>query len=155
MRRITWIFITLVILLAGQTMADGPSVYVQVKIQFDDARDEIENAILSQGLVVDSNSKVGEMLNRTAPDLGIQENVYNRAETWHFCSALLSHQLIAADPHNIAFCPYVIFAYETTQSPGEVVIGYRKPALQGSAETVDVLTKIDRLLRSIIESIES
>lgn len=89
---------------------------------FDDALFELETAIVDRGLVVDHVSRVGEMLNRTAKDVGATEKLFDRAEVHQFCSAILSRKVMEADPMNIAHCPYGIFLIERE---GKVQLGYR------------------------------
>ena len=127
--------------------------YITVTALFDEVRSDIESAILNQSFVIDFNAKVGEMLNRTAPDVGISNPVYTHAETWQFCSAKLSHEMVLTDPLNIAFCPYVIFAYETVSTPGEITVGYRRPIRNGSSAVSDALNVIDSKLQDILNEI--
>ena len=134
---------------------DETIAYVKVIANFDDIRTDVESAILNQSFVIDFNAKVGEMLNRTAPDVGINNPAYKHAETWQFCSAKLSHEMVLIDPLNIAFCPYVIFAYETVKTPGEVTVGYRRPIRDDSSATTDVLNVIDKKLQIILDEISN
>jgi len=89
---------------------------------FDDATFAVENAIVDKGLVVDHVSHVGEMLARTAEDVGSDETLFDGAEIYLFCSAVISREVMQADPLNIAYCPYSVFVYERG---GEVLIGHR------------------------------
>ena len=89
---------------------------------FDDATFSLESAIVVRGLVIDWVSHSGEMLNRTAADVGSDVVIFDAADIFMFCSASLSREVMEADYMNIVFCPYAIFVYERE---GEVVIGYR------------------------------
>ncbi len=89
---------------------------------FDDATFVVENAIIGRGLVVDYVSHTGDMLARTAADVGSDEVLFAGADIFLFCSALLSRKVMEADPMNIAHCPYGIFV---TERDDEVMIGYR------------------------------
>jgi len=88
---------------------------------FEDAAFAVENAILNRGLVVDWVSHVGEMLNRTAAEVGGEE-IFAAADVFMFCSAVVSRQVMEADPMNLQHCPYGIFVAERE---GEVLIGHR------------------------------
>lgn len=134
---------------------DDSVVHVTANADYADIRTDVESAILNQGFVIDLIANVGDMLNRTAADVGIDNPVYKHAETWQFCSAKLSHEMVLADPLNIAFCPYVIFAYETVQSPGEVTVGYRRPVSDGSGATSDALNIVEQRLLAILNDIGS
>lgn len=89
---------------------------------FDDATFAVESAIVDQGLVIDSVSHVGEMLNRTAADVGSAKQIFENADVFLFCSAVISRQVMEADPLNIVHCPYGIFVFEDAQG---VTIGHR------------------------------
>ncbi len=136
--------------LSGQGMAaDDSSGVIQrtVEANFVDVRIDIESAIMNGGYVVDYQANIGDMLTRTAADVGSTESVYLHAETWQFCSSILSRATMEADPANIAHCPYVIFAYETEASPGQVVVGFRAHAGDGDAS----LAAVDKALTDVID----
>jgi hypothetical protein len=145
-----------VLLIAGFTgkgQTQESVVTKSINAEFTDVSNDIVDAIVNRGFVVDYNAKVGEMLNRTAADVGVDKPVYAHAETWQFCSATLSHAMVAVNPVNMAFCPFVVFAYETTSAPGAVVVGYRRYAIIDDTETRDVLDKIDSYLSEIIAEV--
>lgn len=89
---------------------------------FEDATFAVESAIVDRGLVIDYRSHVGQMLNRTGADVGSEVKIYDNADVFLFCSAVLSRRVMEADPMNIAHCPYGIFV---TDHEGQVAIGYR------------------------------
>ncbi len=122
-----------------------------VEAEFADVRVDIESAIMNGGYVVDYQANIGDMLKRTAADVGSTESVYLHAETWQFCSSILSRATMVADPSNIAHCPYVVFAYETEASPGTVVVGFRAHAGDGDAASNASLVAVDEALTEVIE----
>ena len=89
---------------------------------FDDAAFAVENAIVNQGLVIDFVSHVGEMLARTGGDVGSDVELFEAADIFVFCSAVVSREVMEADPMNLAYCPYGIFVAERD---GAVTVGYR------------------------------
>ena len=89
---------------------------------FDDATFAVESAILNRGLVIDYVSHVGEMLNRTAADVGSETMIFENADIFLFCSAAVSRRVMEADPMNIVHCPYSIFVAETSDG---VMMGHR------------------------------
>ena len=107
---------------------------------FDDATFAVESAILDRGLVIDLISHVGDMLNRTATDVGSEEMIFDDADIFLFCSAAISRRVMEADPMNIVHCPYSIFVAETD---GEVMIGHR-------AYPDGPMQEVEALLDSII-----
>lgn len=130
-------------LAAGGARAEGVTTYV-VEGAFEDVAFAVENAIIGRGLVVDHTSHVGEMLNRTAEDVGAETNVYVQADVYLFCSAVLSRRMMDADPDNIAHCPYSIFLYELMERPGAVHVGYRQ---MPSGEMQEVEALLDQIAR--------
>jgi hypothetical protein len=57
------------------------------------------------------------MLKRTAGDVEAGKALYKDAEFFTFCSAVVSRKVMEADIGDIAYCPYVVFAYEA-EKPG-------------------------------------
>lgn len=107
--------------IGSMAAAEGSTVY-PFDGSFDDAAFSVESAIIGKGLVIDYVSHTGEMLNRTAEDVGSDEVLFSEADIFVFCSASLSREVMEADPMNIAYCPYGVFVAERA---GEVMIGYR------------------------------
>lgn len=102
---------------------------------FDEATFAVESAIIDRGLVIDYVSHVGQMLNRTGKDVGSDKKIFEAADVFLFCSAVLSRKVMEADPMNIAYCPYGVFVAD---QGGKVVVGYRKyPA--GPMQEVEAL----------------
>ena len=111
---------------------------------FEDATFAVENAIIGKGLVIDYVSHTGEMLNRTAADVGSDIEIFKSADVFLFCSAVLSRKVMEADPANIAHCPYGIFV---TDTQGEVAIGYRTYP-EGPMQEVQSL--LDELVKTAV-----
>ena len=93
--------------LATAAWAEGP-VTVPFDGSFEDATFAVESAIVGEGLVIDYVSHVGEMLNRTGGDVGSDAMIFQNADIFLFCSAVISRQVMEADPMNITHCPYGI-----------------------------------------------
>ena len=89
---------------------------------FDDATFSVEGAILGKGLVIDHISHTGDMLSRTANDVGSDIEIFKSADIFLFCSAAISRKVMEANPLNIAHCPYNIFVFENDNG---VHIGHR------------------------------
>lgn len=106
---------------------------------FEDATFAVENAIIGKGLVIDYTSHVGEMLNRTGEDVGSGTKLFDNADIFLFCSAVVSRQVMEADLMNISNCPYGIFVYE---KDGAVKIGYRDFPNASMDPVEDLLSEI-------------
>lgn len=129
--------------------ADGPQIS-KVERSYEDVRFDLENAIINRGLVIDHISNVGEMLARTAADVGSETQVFVNAEALLFCSARLSRAAMEAAPENVAFCPYSVFLYETPDAPGKVSVGYRPLPEQGSEASRAAIAEVNALLAGIV-----
>lgn len=118
-----WIAAMALLAATGPALADGDGATVYgFDGSFEDAAFGVESAIVGRGLVIDYVSHVGEMLARTGADVGSDVELFTEADIYLFCSAVVSREVMEADPMNIAHCPYGIFVAERD---GEVMVGYR------------------------------
>ncbi len=137
---------------AGQFPIPSYANVFSTEAEFQDAKDDLLEAIEENGLVISYTSHAKTMLANTAEVSGVTEAVYKDAEILLFCKADLSHKLVAGNPHNIVLCPYSIAIYVLTAEPERVYLSYRKVAT--SDEDVIKLTKpIEELLIKIIEEV--
>jgi uncharacterized protein (DUF302 family) len=109
------------LLCIGQAAVAADETHYVFDGSFDDATFSVESAIIGRGLVIDYRSHTGEMLNRTGADIEGAVPLYDAADIFVFCSAVLSRKMMEADPLNIAHCPYGIYVADRE---GEVTIGY-------------------------------
>lgn len=124
----------------------GDLKYYSAKGDFDEVTQEVENAIINRGFVIDYHGFIGNMLKRTGQDVGSAKAVYKDAEWYQFCSASLSRKTAEADPRNVGYCPYSIVVYELASEPGTVHVGYRSPMMVGSQASKQALAAVDKLL---------
>jgi len=121
-----------------------------VESDFDTVKDALSQAITNQGLVINSESHIDGMLERTGQDLGNEGKIYEHAVAFEFCSAKFSRQMMAADPHNIVFCPFVISVYAIPAEPETVYVAYRRPwRSDGSEASAEALQAVEGLLDTI------
>ncbi|MBI1217942.1 MAG: DUF302 domain-containing protein [Rhodobacteraceae bacterium] len=130
-------------LLAAPALADPPTV-VTITGTFDDATFELQNAITNAGLVIDSVSHTGDMLERTKTAVGATRTIFTHADVFSFCSAKVSREVMEADPMNVQFCPYHIFVAEQPEAPGRILIGHQ-------VYTGPAMDKVNALLDGIIK----
>ena len=123
----------------------GPATTYAFDGSFEDATFAVENAIVDKGLVIDYVSHTGEMLSRTGADVGSNKKLFEAADIFLFCSAVLSRKMMEADPMNIAHCPYGIFVAD---QGGKVVIGHRTMP-EGPMQEVEAL--LDEIIKVAIE----
>jgi uncharacterized protein (DUF302 family) len=143
----------MVFLMAASTsLAADPGALVTYSKQgrFEDVRDDLKLAIESKGLVIDFQSHLNRMLERTGKDVGSAQPIYVDAQAFVFCSASVSRKTMEADPLNAAMCPYSIAVFATTKEPGKVQVAYRRPwRPDGSAASKAALRDVEKLLDSI------
>lgn len=125
---------------AGAATAEDATTY-PFDGSFEDAAFAVESAIVDKGLVIDYRSHVGEMLNRTGADVGSDVKIFDNADVFLFCSAVLSRKVMEAEPANIAHCPYGIFV---TDREGQVAVGYRNLPEGPMQEVQGLLDEIAR-----------
>lgn len=132
-------------LTAGAASAQDAVTYTTTD-NFEDVTFGLESAIVGRGLVIDSVSHVGDMLERTRADVGSDVVLFEDAKVFSFCSAALSRKVMEAEPMNIVFCPYGIFV---AKQPGsdEVTIGFRQFP-EGPMQEVQTL--LDEIAREAI-----
>ena len=103
--------------------------------RYDDIRENLVFAIEGRGLVINNVAHVGDMLARTAADIGKSKRIYGQAEVLEFCSAGISRTMMETDPHYIVYCPYTIAVYTLPDQPDKVFLSYRPlppgPGLDG------------------------
>ena len=107
---------------------------------FEDTAFAVESAIVGQGLVIDYVSHTGEMLERTRADMGSDVVLFENASIFMFCSARVSRQVMEADWHNIAYCPYAITVFQRPGEPAQ--IGYMHRSADSMAPVNDLLAGI-------------
>lgn len=133
---------TLVTTVASASGDDVETIVAEA--EFADVASGVENAIINRGYKIDYHGFIGDMLKRTAEDVGAKKQLYRNAEFFTFCSAVLSRQVMEAELGDIAYCPYVVFVYEPQAEPGKVSVGYRK------LPSGDLRDKVNALLSDII-----
>jgi uncharacterized protein (DUF302 family) len=134
------VWLAVLVLFVGTACAEEPPrndiVRYTVDGDFAGVKDALEMAIVNQGLVISSESRIDEMLKRTAEDLGIETRVYEHAVAFEFCSANYSRRMMEADPHNVVFCPFVIAVYQPA-GQSAVYVAYRRPQLPAAGDEVE------------------
>ena len=140
---------------AGATAGDHKT-YTTYTTQgaFNDVMQDLQDAVVNRGYVIDFVGHVDAMLERTSETVGSvteagSKSPYINAKYVQFCSAKLTHEAISASPMNLTICPNVVFAYETRSAPGKVTVGYRRPAGGPSKKTRKILAKIEDMLDGI------
>lgn len=124
---------------ATTALAGSDVTVIETGTPFADVMSDLEDAVINRGYVVDYHGYIGEMLKRTAADVGAAKPLYRNAEFLQFCSAVVSREAMEADIANIAYCPYVLFVYEAEAAPGVVKVGFRQLPAGGGRDAVNAL----------------
>jgi uncharacterized protein (DUF302 family) len=139
-----------VLLLASGVCAGSPVKTVKIAGDFNDTLMGVKSAVRGKGINIAHTLPASFMLNRTARDFGITENVFADAETIEFCSARISHKLAQANHENILLCPFTISVYTLTKDPGHVYLSWRRPFTLPGEESAAAVKEVEALIESII-----
>ena len=134
----------------GSTPSAGPIARYRIEGKFAEVKEDVQLAIQNRGLVVEQASGINDMLVRTGKDLGTTRQIYLEAEAYSFCSAVTSRAMMEADPHNIAYCPFVIAVYVLPKEPQRVYVAFRRPEPSGNAKSRVALRAVEQLLDGIV-----
>ena len=128
---------------------------------FEDVLQDLKDAVINRGLVIDYVGHVDKMLNRTSAAASSvtesgSKSPYLNAKYLQFCSAKLTHASVSANPFNLSICPYVVFIFEAKTDPGKIIVGYRRPIPPGPSQlTKKAFAEIDKLLDGIAKEATS
>lgn len=103
-------------------------------------------AIQDRGMYINNVMHMGEMLERTGRDLGMEEKIYGHAESIEFCSAILSRKMTSENPARIVNCPFIISVYTLPDDPDTTYIVHRKVWL---GDEQGVMQEVAEMLRSL------
>ncbi|GBE41984.1 hypothetical protein BMS3Bbin10_00040 [bacterium BMS3Bbin10] len=149
--------LTLFLATPGESAVENGIGYKSISTEgsFETILFELKNAIIDRGLKIDYEGYLQEMLERTSQAAGSvtaagNKTPYLNARFLQFCSAKLTHEVVSANPLNIAICPYVVFIYEVRGRPGVIHVGYRKPISDRSIISRKALAKVEALLDGIV-----
>lgn len=134
---------------AAEARSRAQIVLYAVQDSFEHVKQDLSDAILKRGLVIDYTAQIGAMLDRTAKDVGATKRIYADAQALQFCSSTLSRRVMEADPEDIAFCPYVLVVYTLANDPNVTYVGYRPLPRGGSRQTRAAVRAVNRLLDDI------
>ncbi|GAB4348984.1 MAG: hypothetical protein Kow0026_04010 [Oricola sp.] len=111
----------------------------ETEAAFADVAQAVQDGIINRGYTIDYHGFIGDMLKRTATDVGADKQLYNDAEFFTFCSAVMSRDVMEGDIGDIAYCPYVVFVYENAETPGKMTVGFRRLPEGGRRDQVNTL----------------
>lgn len=121
---------------------------------YEDVAENLKDAIIKRGYVIDYVGQFNAMLERTAADTGTvtaagNKSPYKNAQYMQFCPSKLTHEAVNASPFAIANCPIALFVYESGVEPGKIHVGYRLPVESPSKRVNEVNAKLAAVLHEI------
>ncbi|MBK5966052.1 DUF302 domain-containing protein [Thiocystis minor] len=129
---------------------DDSSLY-RSDAAFEDVLEGLKAAILERGLYINNVMDMGEMLERTGKDLGMQDPLYLQAKNIEFCSAVLSREMTREDPSRIVNCPFIVSVYTLPEQPGITYVAHRKIPL-ATQESSASMAGIAAMLQAVSEA---
>ncbi|ESQ14726.1 MAG: DUF302 domain-containing protein [Thiohalocapsa sp. PB-PSB1] len=136
--------------LTSATQAGGYAVY-QSDSSFVDVMDGLKLAIEERGMYINNVMHIGEMLERTGKDLGMNEPIYTQANSIEFCSAVLSRKMAAENPEWIINCPFVVAVY-TLPDRSDITYVVHHAIPPDQIENSAVMKEVAEMLRGVAES---
>lgn len=155
MQRLTASLIALTLAFSSPAISDDVGYKSYTKAgKYEDVRDDLKDAIIKRGFVIDYVGHFNSMLERTAEAAGRnvesgKKSPYLNAEYVQFCPSKLTHEAVSANPIAIANCPVAVFVYEVHQEPGVVHVGFRTPVASPSRLSKDINGRIVEMLDGI------
>jgi uncharacterized protein (DUF302 family) len=145
-RLLTLPALVLSLVLAATAMAEEPFAVYRSKSSHEDVMEALKMAIQDRGMYINNVMHMGEMLERTGRDLGMEEKIYGHAESIEFCSAILSRKMTSENPARIVNCPFIISVYTLPDDPDTTYIVHRKVWL---GDEQGVMQEVAEMLRSL------
>jgi hypothetical protein len=131
-------------------LAGGAYAVYESDSGFETVMEGAKTAVLERGMYINNVMNMGEMLERTGKDLGMEEKIYERAESIEFCSAVLSRKMTAEDPSRIVNCPFILSVYTLPDKPDKTYVVHRvisEEEIGGS----EVMAEVAEMLKGVAE----
>ena len=126
-------------------------IVVRVEARFIDVVEGLTSAIQGRGFSIAHVVSAKEILAASQAEYGGEKAVYQAARTLAFCSARLSHQLVAENPEFLVLCPFSLSIYQLPEKPGEVVIAYRNPMSLKPAKHSEALQAVSKMFQALVK----
>jgi uncharacterized protein (DUF302 family) len=131
--------------------AEGGYAVYESDATFDDVLEAVKLAIEERGMYINNVMHMGEMLERTGKDLGMETPIYGRAESIEFCSAVLSREMTSEEPARIVNCPFIISVYTLPDKEATTFLAHRVIP-QSETDTSAVMAKVSAMLKDVASS---
>jgi uncharacterized protein (DUF302 family) len=139
--------------IASDAQAEEYAVY-ESESSFEDVMEGLKLAIQERGMYINNIMHMGEMLERTGKDLGMETPIYTKADSIEFCSAVLSRKMTLENPARIVNCPFIIAVYTLPNQPDATYVVHRViPASETDESTV--MQEVADMLKAVAEGATS
>jgi len=142
------------VLLPAAALASGAYAVYESDSGFETVMEGAKTAILERGMYINNIMHMGDMLDRTGKDLGMEEKIYERAESIEFCSAVLSRKMTSEDPSRIVNCPFILSVYTLPGEPDKTYVAHRlipESEIEGS----EIMAEVAEMLKGVAEGAAS
>lgn len=136
--------------LSGPALAGGAYSVHESDSDFATVLDAAKLAIQERGMYINNIMHLGEMLERTGKDLGMDETLFAKAESIEFCSAVLSRRMAAEDPARIVYCPFIVTIYVLPGELDKTYVAYRTIP-QEEVDASPVMAEVAEMLQGVAE----
>lgn len=133
--------------------ADEYAVY-ESESSFGDVMDGLKLAIQERGMYINNVMHMGEMLERTGKDLGMEEPIYAQADSIEFCSAVLSRKMTLENPARIVNCPFIVAVYTLPNQPDTTYVVHRVIPASETDESA-VMQEVADMLKAVADGAAS
>lgn len=131
-------------------VAGGAYAVYESESDFETVLEGAKMAIQERGMYINNVMHMGEMLERTGKDLGMDQKIYEKAESIEFCSAVLSRKMTAEDPGRIVNCPFILAIYVLPEEPDKTYVAHRTVAAQ-EIQSSEIMAEIAEMLKAVAE----
>jgi hypothetical protein len=134
--------------------AAEPYAVYESESEFEIVMEGAKAAIQEKGMYINNVMHIGEMLARTGKDLGLGGEIYGRAESIEFCSAVLSRKMAEEVPSRIVNCPFILAVYTLSDQEGKTFVAHRAIPEQEVADS-EVMAEVAEMLKEVAEGATS
>jgi hypothetical protein len=129
---------------------DGSYALYESEDDFETVLEGAKMAIQERGMYINNLMHMDEMLERTGKNLGMDEKIYEKAQSIEFCSAVLSRKMTSEDPRRIVNCPFILSIYVLPGEPDKTYVAHRRISEEEIASS-RIMAEISAMLKGVAE----
>jgi hypothetical protein len=132
-------------------IASGAYALYESESDFETVVEGAKMAIQERGMYINNLMHMDEMLERTGKDLGMDEKIYEKAQSVEFCSAVLSRKMTSEDPGRIVYCPFILSIYVLPGNPDKTYVAHRTVSEQ-EIQSSEIMADVADMLKAVAEA---